>query len=104
MRYSGAGERLYCRPDAGKTVLAAAESGQALRKLHHPQRATLHRPVVAIGPLQNYCVDPDFATVAAATMFGDAVWRRLLNMIGLPDGFRPVRNPVSKPPGRSSTL
>ena len=78
--------------------------GQALRKLHHPQRATLHRPVVAIGPLQNYCVDPDFATVAAATMFGDSVWRRLLNMIGLQNGLRPVRNPVSKPPGRSSTL
>ena len=78
--------------------------GHALRKLHHPQRATLHRPLVAIGPLRNYCVDPDFVSVAAATMFGDAGWRCLPNMIGLPDGFRPVRNPVSKPPGRSSTL
>ena len=45
----------------------------ALRRFQRERGLTLPRPVVAIGPLRNYCVDPDFVSVATATMFGRAI-------------------------------
>ncbi len=47
--------------------------GHALRRFQRERGMTLSRPVVGNSPLQSYFVDPDFAAVAAAWMFGERV-------------------------------
>ena len=51
--------------------------GRALARFQRERGMTLSRPVAANSPLQSYFVDPDFAAVASAQMFGD----------GMPDGL-----------------
>jgi hypothetical protein len=45
--------------------------GHALRRFQRERGVTLSRPVVANSPLQSYFVDPEFAAVATADVFGD---------------------------------
>ena len=45
--------------------------GHALRRFQRERGLVLSRPVVANSPLQSYFVDPAFAAVATADMFGD---------------------------------
>ena len=44
----------------------------------------LSRPVVANSPLQSYFVDPEFAAVANAQMFGERAPRQLADGEGRP--------------------
>ncbi len=46
--------------------------GHALRRFQRERGLALPRPVAANSPLQSYFVDPDFAAVATADVFGDA--------------------------------
>ena len=45
--------------------------GHALRRFQRERGLALSRPVAANSPLQSYFVDPEFATVATADVFGD---------------------------------
>ena len=46
--------------------------GHTLRRFQRERGLALFRPVAANSPLQSYCIDPDFATVATgATFSGD---------------------------------
>ena len=47
------------------------QMGHALRRLQREREVTLSRPVAANSPLQSYFVDPGFAAVSTADMFGD---------------------------------
>ena len=45
--------------------------GHVLRRFQREQGMILPRPVAANSPLQSYFVDPEFAAVATADVFGD---------------------------------
>ena len=45
--------------------------GHALRRFQRKRGLSLPRPVAANSPLQSYFVDPEFAAVATADVFGD---------------------------------
>ena len=45
--------------------------GHALRRFQRERGQALSRPVAANSPLQSYFVDPEFAAVATADVFGD---------------------------------
>ena len=45
--------------------------GHALRRFQRERGLALPRPVAANSPLQSYFVDPEFAAVATADVFGD---------------------------------
>ena len=49
------------------------QMGRALGRFQRERGMTLARPVAANSPLQSYFVDPDFAAVANAQMFGERV-------------------------------
>ena len=58
--------------------------GHALARFQRERGMTLARPVAANSPLQSYCVDPDFAAVASAQMFGERTADRLADGEGRP--------------------
>ena len=58
--------------------------GRALARFQREWGMVLSRPVAANSPLQSYFVDPDFATVASAQMFGDGMPDGLVNGGGRP--------------------
>ncbi len=58
--------------------------GRALARFQRERGMILSRPVAANRPLQSYFVDPDFAAVASAQMFGDGVPDRLDDGAGCP--------------------
>ena len=58
--------------------------GHRLRRFRQERRVMLSRPVAANSPLQSYFVDPDFAAVAAAQMFGERTPRQSADGEGRP--------------------
>ena len=58
--------------------------GHALRRFQRERGMTLSRPVAANSPLQSYFVDPDFAAVTNAQMFGDGVPDPPVDGVGRP--------------------
>ena len=56
---------------AGELRSLLMRMGHALRRFQRARGVTLPRPVAANSPLQSYFVDPQFASVATADVFGD---------------------------------